>query len=106
MKCIYKLDFLTSTIEVTRISGVEKMLERSNSLNERYLQNCIKFRNPLIVELINQYKDGSKNFTNKTFLCKFKDIFKTLSRADREKHRWQPIIINSLYFIVFSYLLI
>jgi hypothetical protein len=78
MKCIFKLNYLTSTEEVTRISGLPSISERTKLLNERYLTNCIKFGNPLIIDLIKQYKDGSKNFANKTFLCSFKEQTKLI----------------------------
>ena len=48
MKCIFKLNYLTSTEEVTRISSLPTIIERSHLLNERYLKICIKFENPLI----------------------------------------------------------
>ena len=80
MKCIFKLNYLTSTEEVTRISSLPTIIERSHLLNERYLKICIKFENPLITELIHQYIDGLKNFMNQTFLCDFKDIIESLMR--------------------------
>ena len=43
MKCIFKLNYLTSTEEVGRVSGLPTILERTKSLNERYFTNCIKF---------------------------------------------------------------
>ena len=78
MKCIFKLNYLTSTEEVTRISGLPTISERTKLLNERYLTNCIKFGNPLIIDLIKQHKDGSKNFANQTFLCSFKEQTKLI----------------------------
>ena len=80
IKCNFKLNYLSSTEEVTKNSGLPTILERTKLLNERYLTNCIKFENPLIIELINQYKDGSKNFANQTFLCSFKEQIKLISR--------------------------
>jgi hypothetical protein len=74
IKCIFELNYLTSTEEVIKISGVEPIKERAETLNGKYLQNCIKFNNPLIIELIDQYIAGNKQFNNTTFLCRYKNV--------------------------------
>jgi len=71
-KCKYKLDFKTHTEEVVKISGVDLIKNRANELNTKFLNNCKKFKNPLIEDLTNEYLQGSKNFKKKTFLCKYK----------------------------------
>ena len=74
-KCIYKLDYKTSTEEVVKISGVSLISTRANELNIKYIKNCAKFDNLLIKDLINEYLAGSKIFKTKTFLCIYKDTF-------------------------------
>jgi len=69
LRSIYKLNYRTSTEEVTRISNIVTIKTRADTLNKNYIQNCIINRNPLILDLINEYKSGGKNFKNKTFLC-------------------------------------
>ena len=71
-KCIYKLDFKTHTEDVVRISGVDLIKKRGDELNINFIKNCVKFKNPLIRDLIKEYTIGSKNFKNKTFLCTYK----------------------------------
>ena len=67
MKIIHKLKFDTHTDEVVQISGLPLIKERANELNINYIKNSIKYKNELVMELIKDYKDGSKSFKNKTF---------------------------------------
>jgi hypothetical protein len=74
MKIIHKLKFDTHTDKVVKISGLLLIKERANELNAKYIKNSIKYINELIIELIREYKDSSKNFKNKTFLYLYKDL--------------------------------
>ena len=73
LKCIHKMDYTTHTEELVKISGIELIKTRADELNVNFIKNCTKFDNPLIKDLITDYKIGSKNFKNKTFLCAYKN---------------------------------
>jgi hypothetical protein len=67
----------------SQISGVEPIIERAKSLNQKYLQNFIKFNNLLIIELIVQNKAGDKQFNNTTFICRYKNVFHTFRKLNK-----------------------
>ena len=71
-RIIYKLNFDTHTDDIVKISGIERVAERANSLNKKILRKvCGK---SIIIDLINEYLEGSKNFKNKSFLCLYKNL--------------------------------
>ena len=71
-RIIYKLNFDTHTDDIVKISGIERVSERANSLNKKILRKvCGK---SIIIDLINEYLEGSKNFKNKSFLCLYKNL--------------------------------
>jgi hypothetical protein len=75
IKIIYKLKFDTHTDEIVKISGLPLIRDRASELNINFVNDLIKYKNELINELIQEYKSGSKDFRNKTFLCLYKDSF-------------------------------
>jgi hypothetical protein len=76
IRIIYRLKFDTHTDEIIKLSGIPRISNRAQELNENYLKCCTKYKNELIRDLIKEYSDGGYNFRNKTFLCLFKNIIK------------------------------
>ena len=77
LKTIYRLPRLMHTHEVSKITNVITLKERADELNVKYFINSIIHENPLITDLVADYK----NFKNKkrryeTILCKYYDELK------------------------------
>ena len=79
-KIIYKLRFDTATEEVVTKSGIQKIKDRAQDLNENFIKNAIENQNELILNLIEEYKIGGKNFKNKTLLCSCKILINDSSQ--------------------------
>lgn len=56
LKSIYKLPRLMSTVEVCQHTNMLQIIERAHELNSRYLLNSILNKNPLIIDLLQDYK--------------------------------------------------
>jgi hypothetical protein len=79
-RIIYKLRFDTHTDDIVKISGIELVAVRANRLNKKYLETSVENKNELIIDLINEYLEGSKNFKNKSFLFLHKNLL-TITRT-------------------------
>ena len=75
LKCIYKLPYITHTEDIIKITNLNSIKERAHHLNKNFISNSLKFRNELLLDLIDEYKLGGKQFKNKTFLCIYKNLF-------------------------------
>jgi hypothetical protein len=75
LKCIYKLKYDTRTSELVEITKIPLIKERANTLNENFIKKAQQFKNELVLDLIKEYKEGSKNFKKKTIFCLLKHLF-------------------------------
>ncbi len=55
LKIAYKKPLKTTTTELLTLSKATKLDERIKILNEKYFENCIKFNNELVKEIVMNY---------------------------------------------------
>jgi len=78
IRSIFKLPYLTNQETLLSISHIEGLKERFHNLNHKYLTNCIKTKNPLIMDLMDEFKQfHPRPSSNNTPLSPFINIFMT-----------------------------
>ena len=81
IRSIFKLPYLTHQETLLSVSHVECLKERFRTLSHKYLTNCIENKNPLILDLSEEFKqfNSRPNSTN-TPLSPFSNIFMVISQ--------------------------
>ncbi len=71
IKIIYKLNYRESTQANHQVSGIKMFKDRAMELNGNYVSESMKNQNPLVEDLVKEYKNFSKSrkLKFKTILC-------------------------------------
>ena len=81
LKISYRKPLKTTNTELLTLSKTTKLDDRIKILNERYFENCIRFNNELVKEIVKNYLNWytiNRNSNYKTILCNYRENIENL----------------------------
>ncbi len=103
LKIAYKKPLKTTNTELLTLSKATKLDERIKILNEKYFENCIKFNNELVKEIVKNYLNWytiNRNSKYKTILCNYRKSIENEYLSEDESTSLISNIIKKHYFII------
>ena len=84
LRLAFRKPIKTETSVLLELAKTISIEERVNDLNIRYIKNCYKNRNQMIIYLIRKYINWyplTRDPKYKTFLCIYKDVINNINNS-------------------------